>query len=105
MDADLVKAIISDAALFSRGDGERGDPRGAQHPHHGGPGLHRHQLDRQSDVSGLPGREPLPPLEGSPAGLVRCGRAAVLPASHSGGAQLRPAGTPGGVSEGQCHKG
>lgn len=94
--------IISDGALcFSGGNGEHRDPRGAQHPDPGGPGLHRHQLDRQPGVSGLPGRQSVPPLEGSLAGLVCCGGLAVLPAPRGGGAQLRPAGTPGGVPEGQ----
>lgn len=92
---------LSCTALFlSLGDGQHRDPRGAQHPDNGGPGLYWHELVRQPRVSGLPGCKPLPPLEDAPDGLVCRGGAAVLPAHHRGGAQLRPARSPGGVPEG-----
>lgn len=86
--------------LLPRGDGQHRDPRGAQHPDDSGPGLHRHQLGGQSYVSGLHGPDPLPSLEGSPAGLVCCRGGALLPAHRCRCAQLRPAGKPGGVPEG-----
>lgn len=89
---------------FSRGDGEHGDPCGAQHPDDGGFGLHRHQLGCHSGVSGLTGCKPLSPLEGPFAGLVCCCSFAVLSATCSGGAQLRPAGASGGVPEGRGQK-
>lgn len=94
--------IISDCALpfLPRGDGQHRDPRGAQHPDDGGPGLHRHQLGCHPRVSRLPGPSPLPTLESFPAGLVCCSRSDLLSAHHCGGAQLRPAGTPGGVTKG-----
>ena len=103
-DLGLAAALthLSLTVLFlSRGNGQHGDPRGAQHPHDGGPGLHRHQLARQPRVSGLLGCEPLPPLEGSPAGLVCRGGTALLYAHRRCGAQLRSAGKPGGVPEGR----
>lgn len=82
------------------GDGEHRDPRGAQHPDAGRPSLHRHQLDGRPSMPGLFGPQPLPTLEGFPAGLVCCGRTHLLPACRRGGAQLRPAGALGRVSEG-----
>lgn len=86
--------------FLSLGDGQHGDPRGAQHPDDSGPGFHWHKLVCQPRVSGLLGCEPLPPLENVPDGLVCRGCAAVLSAHHCGGAQLRPARSSGGVSEG-----
>ena len=93
----------TDAPLSCRaGDGQLGDPRRTQHPHGGGPGRHRHQLVRGAHLSGLPGPRALPPLEEPPAGVVRSGRAALLAPRLRHSAQLRAAGTPGGVSQGAC---
>lgn len=85
---------------FLAGDGQHRDPCGAQHPDDGGSGFHRHELVCQSCLSGLPGCKSLPPLEGSPAGLVCRSCTALLSAHCRRGAQLCSARPPGGVPEG-----
>lgn len=97
----LFWLLLSSTVLsLSPGDGQHGDPRGAQHPDDGGSGLHWHQLVCQSCMSGLLGCKPVPPLESSPAALVCCSRTDLLSARRCCGAQLCPARSPGGVPEG-----
>lgn len=83
------------------GDGQHRDPRGAKHFDAGGLGNHRDQPVCRAGVSGLPGLCPVPPLEALPAALVWPGLDGVCLVAVCCGAQLCPAGTPRGVTQGK----
>lgn len=95
-----VVTVNFNCALPCEDHGLYRPPCGAQHPDDGGPGLHWHQLVCQPSLSGLPGRDALPPLEAVPVGLVCHGRGPLLYAPCCHGAVLCPAGTPGGDHKG-----